>query len=95
MGLELHLAVAAGVGRPAPVAPVSASGAQHHFGHRGKLALAVLRGGDQQIKCLRIGQLKSGISTPVFVVLAIPFRRRHRWAWWAAWVPMIANLATR
>lgn len=28
----------------------------------------------------------------LFVVLAIPFRRRHRWAWWAAWLPMIANL---
>jgi hypothetical protein len=25
-------------------------------------------------------------------VLAIPFRRRQRWAWWAAWLPMIANL---
>lgn len=24
-------------------------------------------------------------------VLAIPFRRRQRWAWWASWVPMIAN----
>lgn len=26
------------------------------------------------------------------VLLAIPFRRRNRWAWWAAWLPMIANL---
>ncbi|HEU5418551.1 MAG TPA: hypothetical protein VFV41_12755 [Streptosporangiaceae bacterium] len=26
------------------------------------------------------------------VVLAIPFRRRQRWSWWAAWLPMIANL---
>jgi hypothetical protein len=26
------------------------------------------------------------------VLLAIPFRRRQRWAWWAAWLPMIANL---
>lgn len=26
------------------------------------------------------------------VILAIPFRRRQRWAWWAAWIPMIANL---
>ncbi len=24
--------------------------------------------------------------------IAIPFRRRQRWAWWAAWIPMIANL---
>lgn len=26
------------------------------------------------------------------VLLAIPFRQRRRWAWWAAWLPMIANL---
>lgn len=26
------------------------------------------------------------------VLLAVPFRRRQRWAWWAAWLPMIANL---
>lgn len=26
------------------------------------------------------------------VLLVIPFRRRRRWAWWAAWIPMIANL---
>lgn len=26
------------------------------------------------------------------VLLVIPFRRRQRWAWWAAWVPTIANL---
>lgn len=25
-------------------------------------------------------------------VLVFPFRRRQRWAWWAAWIPMIANL---
>ena len=22
----------------------------------------------------------------------IPFRRRARWAWWACWVPVLANL---
>ena len=26
------------------------------------------------------------------VLLAIPFRQRQRWAWWAAWLPVIANL---
>src|SRR5579863_2450593 len=26
------------------------------------------------------------------IIVAIPFRRRVRWAWWACWVPMIANL---
>lgn len=26
------------------------------------------------------------------ILLAIPFRRRARWAWWACWVPMLANL---
>lgn len=26
------------------------------------------------------------------VILAIPFRQRQRWAWWAAWLPMLANL---
>lgn len=26
------------------------------------------------------------------VLLAIPFRQRQRWAWWAAWLPMIADL---
>jgi hypothetical protein len=25
-------------------------------------------------------------------LIAIPFRRRQPWAWWAAWLPMIANL---
>jgi hypothetical protein len=27
------------------------------------------------------------------LILVIPFRRRARWAWWACWVPMLANLA--
>jgi hypothetical protein len=26
------------------------------------------------------------------ILIAIPFRRRARWAWWACWVPMLANL---
>ena len=26
------------------------------------------------------------------IIVAIPFRRRARWAWWACWVPMFANL---
>jgi hypothetical protein len=26
------------------------------------------------------------------VILIFPFRRRQRWAWWAAWLPVIANL---
>ena len=26
------------------------------------------------------------------VIVAIPFRRRMRWAWWACWVPLLANL---
>jgi len=26
------------------------------------------------------------------IIVAIPFRRRIRWAWWACWVPMLANL---
>jgi hypothetical protein len=26
------------------------------------------------------------------VILAIPFRSRMRWAWWAAWAVMLANL---
>lgn len=26
------------------------------------------------------------------IIVAIPFRRRARWAWWACWIPMIANL---
>jgi hypothetical protein len=25
-------------------------------------------------------------------ILAIPFRHRQRWAWWACWTPTIANL---
>ncbi len=27
------------------------------------------------------------------LIVAIPFRQRARWAWWACWVPMLANLA--
>lgn len=27
------------------------------------------------------------------IILAIPFRRRAHWAWWACWIPMLANLA--
>ncbi len=27
------------------------------------------------------------------MIVAIPFRRRATWAWWACWVPMFANLA--
>lgn len=26
------------------------------------------------------------------LIIAVPFRRRQRWAWWAAWVPLIADL---
>lgn len=26
------------------------------------------------------------------VIIAIPFRRRARWAWWACWIPMLANI---
>lgn len=26
------------------------------------------------------------------IIVIIPFRRRARWAWWACWVPMLANL---
>lgn len=26
------------------------------------------------------------------MILVFPFRRRQRWAWWAAWLPVIANL---
>jgi len=26
------------------------------------------------------------------VIVAIPFRHRARWAWWACWIPMLANL---
>ncbi len=26
------------------------------------------------------------------IIVAIPFRKRVRWAWWACWVPMLANL---
>lgn len=26
------------------------------------------------------------------IIVAIPFWRRARWAWWACWVPMLANL---
>ncbi len=26
------------------------------------------------------------------IIVAIPFRRRARWAWWACWIPMVANL---
>ena len=25
-------------------------------------------------------------------IVAIPFRRRARWAWWTCWIPMLANL---
>ncbi len=27
------------------------------------------------------------------IIVAIPFRQRARWAWWACWIPMLANLA--
>lgn len=26
------------------------------------------------------------------LIVAIPFRRRARWAWWACWIPMLASL---
>ena len=26
------------------------------------------------------------------VIVAVPFRRGQRWAWWAAWIVMIADL---
>lgn len=26
------------------------------------------------------------------LIVAIPFRRRAHWAWWACWIPMLANL---
>lgn len=27
-----------------------------------------------------------------FMIIAIPFRRRARWAWWTCWVPVCANI---
>lgn len=26
------------------------------------------------------------------VIVALPFRQRARWAWWACWIPMLANI---
>lgn len=26
------------------------------------------------------------------LIVAIPFRRRARWSWWACWIPMLTNL---
>ncbi len=26
------------------------------------------------------------------IIVAIPFRRRARWAWWTCWIPLLANL---
>ena len=26
------------------------------------------------------------------IIVAIPFRQRQRWAWWAGWAPMLANI---
>jgi hypothetical protein len=26
------------------------------------------------------------------IIVALPFRHRVRWAWWACWIPMLANL---
>lgn len=26
------------------------------------------------------------------VIVAFPFRQRARWAWWACWIPMLANI---
>jgi hypothetical protein len=31
-------------------------------------------------------------ALPFMGLIAFPFLRRQRWAWWAAWPPMIANL---
>ena len=31
-------------------------------------------------------------ATLFLVLIAIPFRRRARWAWWAAWTPTLANI---
>ncbi|HEX6796662.1 MAG TPA: hypothetical protein VF116_02980 [Ktedonobacterales bacterium] len=36
-------------------------------------------------------ELVSGLL--FLVIVAIPFRRRALWAWWACWIPMIANIA--
>ena len=36
--------------------------------------------------------IRSTFALLFVVIVAVPFRRGQRWAWWAAWIVMIADL---
>lgn len=47
--------------------------------------------------CITLLEIAYAVHEMVFallflVLVAIPFRRRARWAWWACWIPMLANI---
>ena len=52
------------------------------------------RGITQYITLLEIAYAVHELVFALFflVIVAIPFRQRARWAWWACWIPMFANL---
>jgi len=39
-----------------------------------------------------VGRIRSTFALLFVVIVAVPFRRGQRWAWWAAWIVMIADL---
>lgn len=52
------------------------------------------RGVTQYVTLLEIAYAVHELVFALFflVIVAIPFRQRARWAWWACWIPMFANL---
>lgn len=89
-GAVADLATAAGHNLPADHRGTFTSLAGRSYAH----ATAATPGIASYINVLERGYALHELTFAVLfiVLIAIPFRRRQRWAWWAAWLPMIANL---
>lgn len=89
-GAVSDLAAVAGHNLPADHRGTFTSLAGQSYGH----VMAVTPGIASYISVLERGYALHELTFAVLfiVLIAIPFRRRQRWAWWAAWLPMIANL---
>jgi hypothetical protein len=86
----LDLAADGRTGLPSDHAGTFTSLAGESWAH----AQAVTPGAARYITLLERGYALHELTfaTLLVVIIAVPFRRRQRWAWWAAWIPLIADL---
>lgn len=90
LSAALDLAADSGTGLPSDHAGTFTSLAGASWPH----AQAVTPGVARYVTLLERGYALHELTFALLFVaiIAVPFRRRQRWAWWAAWIPLIANL---